>query len=313
MFRAGMELGILNTAMLAMAWIRRRWRFDLTPARAAWFQRGANLLLPFGTDRGGMRVLVVGRSLGHPIRREWRLIAEAGDGPYIPAVAVRALIRRRDRVAPGARPCLAEMTREEAEDAMTDLSVSTTMEEGPAPTLFQSALADRWARLSPEAQALHSVQDIESFSGVAEITRGGSMIARLTGWFFGFPAAGEDIAVTVTKTCVKNGEVWERSFGGQVFRSYCTPAPIRYRYCERFWLFTYELDMSVDEHGMRLPVRRGWFLGMPLPRFLLPTSESQEYGRDGVFHFDVALGAPLGGGLIVRYRGRLWPDRDEPA
>lgn len=49
---------------------------------------------------------------------------------------------------------------------------------------------------------------------------------------------------------------------------------------------------------------------MPLPKFLLPASVSREFVVGGVFHFDVALHAPMGGGLIVRYRGSLVPDRE---
>lgn len=309
MFRAGMELGILNTAMRGLAILRQRWMFDVTRRRAALIRRIANLFLPFGTDRGGMLVAVVGRKGNSAIRREWRLIAEAGDGPYIPAVAARAIIRRLARVASGARPCLAEATRTEMEEAMADLAVSTTTEIAPCPTLFQAALADRWAHLPPEVQALHSVQDVESFSGTAQVIRGRSVIARFAAWFFGFPPATDETPVTVTKTRTETGEIWERNFGGRIFRSYCTPAPAMHRYRERFWHFNYEQELPVDNGCMRLPVRRGWFLGVPLPRFLLPKSESQEYACEGVFHFDVALDAPLGGGLIVRYRGELRPDR----
>ena len=60
--------------------------------------------------------------------------------------------------------------------------------------------------------------------------------------------------------------------------------------------------------SLSLPMRRGWLLGLPLPGPLLPISDAREYEADGIFHFDVALGAPLGGGLIVRYRGALTPD-----
>ncbi|MDP2123817.1 MAG: DUF4166 domain-containing protein [Parvibaculum sp.] len=313
MFRAGMELGILNTAMRCMGVVRRRWMFDVTPQWAELFRRLANLLLAFGTDRGGMRVAVVGRKGNAAIRREWRLIAEAGDGPYIPTVAARALIRRLEHVPYGARPCLAESTLREIEEAMSDLAVSTDTEASPYPTLFQSALADRWAQLPPEVQALHSVQDVESFSGTARVTRGNSMIARFAAWFFGFPAAAEDVPLTITKTRRETGEIWERNFGGRVFRSHCTPAPAPFRYRERFWLFNYEQDLPVADGCMRLPVRRGWFLGIPLPGIFLPTSDSREYAADGEFHFDVTLGAPLGGGLIVRYRGRLQPDRGKPS
>ena len=312
-FRAGMELDVLNTAMRFVGAVRRRWTFAVTRRRAEFFRQLANLSLPFGTDRGGMRVAVVGRSGRAVIRREWRLIAEAGDGPYIPAVAARALMRRLDRVSPGARPCLAEATRTEIEAAMTDLAVSIETEESPYPTLFQSALAERWDHLPPEVKALHSVQDVESFSGTAHVTRGNSLIARFAAWFFGFPPAAEAVPLTITKTRTETGEIWERNFGGRVFRSYLTPAPVAHRYRERFWLFNYEQDLPVEDGCMRLPVRRGWFLGVPLPRLLLAKSDSREYAQEGAFHFDVALGAPVGGGLIVRYRGQLRPDRCVPS
>lgn len=310
MFRAGMELDILNMSMRTVATLRRYWPFEVTIRRASLFRWLANLFLPFGTDRGGMRVAVVGHKSTRVLRREWRLVAEAGDGPYIPAVTARAAIRKLDRVPPGARPCLAETSRREIEEAMSDLAVSTETNETPSPTLFQSALADRWDLLPPEAQALHSVQDMESFSGTAKVTRGHSLIARFAAWFFGFPKEADEVPITITKTRTEKGEIWERNFGGRVFRSYCTTAPAPYRYRERFWLFNYEQELPVENGSMHLPVRRGWFLGIPLPSIFLPASDSREYARDGVFHFDVALGAPLHGGLIVRYRGWVKPDRD---
>jgi hypothetical protein len=72
MFRAGMELGLLNTALRGLGVLRRCWPFKVTVRRARLLQRLANLLLPFGTDRGGMRVAVVGRRGGTVNRREWR-------------------------------------------------------------------------------------------------------------------------------------------------------------------------------------------------------------------------------------------------
>lgn len=309
MFRAGMELGVLNAGLRCLGVVRRYIPFAVTPRRARVLQWLANCLLPFGTDRGGMCVAVVGMRGDEAWQREWRLIAEAGDGPSIPGVAARALLRRMERTPPGARPCLAELTLAEVEDAMSDLAVTTGTDETPRPSLFRAALGDRWQQLPQQVQELHSVQDVESFSGTAEVTRGTALIARVAAWFFGFPPAGEDVPVTVTKTRTAKGEIWERNFGGRVFRSYCTPAPSPYRYRERFRLFNYEQDLPVEKGCMHLPVRRGWFLGLPLPRRLLPGSNSREFAEGGMFHFDVALSAPFGGGLIVRYRGQLRPDR----
>ena len=112
------------------------------------------------------------------------------------------------------------------------------VQQTPHPTLFQAALGARWFDLPAEVQALHSVQDVESFSGTAQVTRGESLIARLAAWFFGFPAAADAVPVTITKTRTPTGEIWERDFGGRVFRSYLTRSPLACHYRERFWLST---------------------------------------------------------------------------
>jgi hypothetical protein len=198
----------------------------------------------------------------------------------------------------------------EIEAAMTDLKVSTESDETSAKTLFQTQLAEQWAQLPEAVKELHSVQDVESFSGTAEVTRGTSAIPRLAAWFFGFPPAAKRTPLTVTLTRTDGGEIWERNFDGHIFRSYCTPSPDSYRYRERFGLFTFEQDLPVEDSSMRFVVRRAWFAGIPIPKLFLPDSEVREYAEDGVFRFDVALRAPLGAGLIVHYRGRLKPDRN---
>ncbi|MEO0426945.1 MAG: DUF4166 domain-containing protein [Pseudomonadota bacterium] len=308
-FRAGMELEVMNAGLSLLGALRRVSPLPLGSRGVRFVQRAATLLLPFGTDRGGMRVAVTGMIDGSPRCHAWTLVAEAGDGPFVPGVVCRALLRRLETVPPGARPCLAELTISDIEEAMADLSVTTRTDLADRPTLFQSALRDRWALLPAEVRELHSGQDIESFSGTATVTRGTSPIARLVAWFFGFPPAGDEVPVTVTMTITENGETWERNFDGRVFRSHFNSSPLPYRYFERFWLFVCELELPVEKGAMHLVVRRGWFMGVPLPKFLLPGSDSREYARDGRFHFDVSLSAPLGGGLIVRYRGRLEPER----
>ena len=307
MFRAGMELGVLNAGLSTLRRLRQLVPIKITPARARFMKWLSDLLLPFGSDRGAMQVAVTSRVNGSALERTWRLIAEAGDGPYVPCIVARALLRAPEQIASGARPCLSEIPLADIEAALSDLAVSTTTSERDRPSLFQSALQERWTALAPEAQALHDVHDVESFSGTADVTRGMSLLARFTAWFVGFPAAGEDVPLTVTKTRTEDGEIWERNFGGQTFRSYLSPSATAHCYRERFWLFTFEVALPVEHGVMQLPVRRGWFAGIPIPRFLLPASDAREYVKDGIFHFDVALSAPLGQGLIVRYRGSLKP------
>lgn len=313
MFRAGMELWVMNAGLVVLGAVRRIWPLPATPLMIGLLQRLADLLLPFGTDRGGMRVAVTGL-IGKRMReRTWLLVAEAGEGPFVPCIVVRALLRQIDKIEPGARPCLCEATFEDIENAVSDLALSIEVTEMDRPSLFQSALADRWPLLPKELQKLHDVQDVESFSGVAHITCGRSVIARLIAWLVGFPTAGDGVPVTVTKTRTETGELWERDFAGRIFRSFCQPASEVYHYRERLWPLLIELSLEVAHESLHLRVRRGWFLGLPMPQFLLPKSNSREYVQGSKFHFDVALSAPLGLGLIVHYQGSLIPDRaDQP-
>jgi hypothetical protein len=177
--------------------------------------------------------------------------------------------------------------------------------QGPGPTLFQTALGDKWQELPACVRRLHSVQNVESFSGRAQVERGRGLVARLAAWCFGFPAAGDDVPLTITKTRTPAGEIWERNFAGRKFRSVLTPSDRAQHYRERFGPFTFEQQLPVEDGILHFPVRRGWFLGIPIPSLLRPGSCSREFAADGAFHFDVGLYAPLAGGLVVRYRGRL--------
>ncbi len=73
---------------------------------------------------------VTGLKDGKAIRRRWQAIAHAGDGPFIPAVQARAIVRKLKAVDPGARPCRSDLTLQEIERAMAGLSVEfATTEE----------------------------------------------------------------------------------------------------------------------------------------------------------------------------------------
>nr|WP_247743410.1 DUF4166 domain-containing protein [Shimia sp. R10_1] len=164
-----------------------------------------------------------------------------------------------------------------------------------------------WSSLPIEIKELHRVTDVSHFNGEAKISRGRSLPARLTAWFFGFPKAAEACPVTVTKTREAEGELWVRVFGAQRFQSRCAPAPEPGRFRERFGAFLFEVDLEVVDGEVSMPLRRGWVCGVPLPRWTLPKSETREFVAEGRFHFDVSLRMPFGDALIVRYQGYLEP------
>ena len=309
-FRAGLELSLMHWGLAIFGRLRA---FRLLPSLTVFLEPIlwiSERLKPFGSDRGGMAVEVTGFKDGKAMRRRWQVIANAGDGPFIPAIPARAIVRKTDAVKPGARPCHWDLTLQEIEGTMAGLAVEFAASEAEAPTLFQRVLGERWQDLPASVRRLHSVQDLESFSGKARVVRGSGGLARGAAWLFNLPPAGEDLPLTVTKERMGEGEIWQRSFAGRRFRSGLSPSRRAFCIKERFGAVSFELQLSVDGGSLRFPVCRGWFCGIPLPARLLPKSESREYEENGAFHFDVALYAPLTGELIVRYQGHAAPHCD---
>lgn len=190
--------------------------------------------------------------------------------------------------------------------AFADLQVQDSCSEAPWVTQFQKAFGDQWDQLPVVVQRAHKVVDVTRLQGHAQIERGNGLLAPAAARVFGFPKATERCQVLVTKKVTEKGEVWERDFGGHVMRSLCELAPSSGRFRERFGGFLFELDLKVEDGAVHMPVRRAWCLGVPLPKFLLPLSETWEFEQNGTFQFDVTLYAPTGG-LMVRYRGYLKP------
>lgn len=299
-FRAGLELPVMNVGLAALARVRA-WTGLRLPN--AVIRLAARLLAPFGTDQGGMVVRTMARHGAAWRDSRWRLIARAGDGPYIPAVTARAIVRAASDVPAGARPALAEVSLDQITAAMADLDVSTDLSVQPFTPLFPSVLGASFADLPPAVRRSHDTAGPRHLTGRASVTRGTTLIARLIAAVFGFPPATDDVEVTVTKSPSAGAELWERRFGRRIFRS--TLRATSTGMSETFWPFTFDLDLHVAADALHFPVRQGRLLGIPLPTWALPRSDAQETEVDGVFHFDVALYAPFTGDLIVHYRGHL--------
>ena len=123
-FRAGLELAVMQHSLAVLSWLRGHGML-VNPARLTGpLHRLATWMEPLGTDRGGMVVEVTG---GGRTRR-WTLLAEAGDGPFIPAIPALITLGKlsRGEVTAGARPALDLFTLAEAEQALARLKVTCT-------------------------------------------------------------------------------------------------------------------------------------------------------------------------------------------
>ncbi|MBN9671560.1 SDR family oxidoreductase [Roseibium aggregatum] len=312
LFRAGLELSPMHLGLWLLSWpVRLGLIRSLEPAAKA-LQWAADRLEPFGTDRGGMEVAISGLGTdGLPLTRRWTLIAEAGDGPHIPAVAASILCRRlsEDGVPPGARACLGAFTLDDINQATRHLSVRTFTGTLEQPVLFQQALGSEFKVLPDPVRALHTVFDRRRWSGRAKVTRGRSLGGNLVCRVVGFPPEGEDTPVKVTIEKRGDREIWNRSFGDRTFRSILKLSGSEGTGLvnERFGPVSFDIALERRDDGLHYPVKRGWLLGLPVPKWLLPTSEATETHQDGRFRFDVKISLPVFG-LLVHYQGWLTPE-----
>ena len=311
-FRAGLELGIMHHGLTILSWPTRMGLLPAITALSRPLQWAANLLKPFGTDRGGMRVRVMGQGPDGPVARTWTLIAGAGDGPHIPAIPARVMIAalRQGTVPPGARACLAEFPLIAAESIMHRYKITTGITESPAPHLFQQALGPAFATLSARVQDLHAVMSHRRWRGRAQVTRGRGLMARIIATIMRFPPESSDTPLTVTMERRGDTERWTRNFDGRRFQSTLRWNGIRLT--ERFGLLTFTIALQAHDGNLHYPVTSGWCAGIPIPRWALPRSDTIESTDADHATFDVALSLPIIG-AIVRYQGWLEPACTIPA
>ena len=131
-FRAGLELRRMHFGLWLASWAVR---LRLLPSMVL-FAKPLFALSQYwqnsGTDIGVMRVSMRGTGNdGTPLRLDWTLQADAGDGPQIPATAAVVLARKLARgelVGSGARPCLDMFTLDELMAALHGYQVKATLQ-----------------------------------------------------------------------------------------------------------------------------------------------------------------------------------------
>jgi NAD(P)-dependent dehydrogenase (short-subunit alcohol dehydrogenase family) len=309
-FRAGLELGLLHGGLYAASGLVRLGLLRSLAGLAWPLKRAADLLLPFGTDRGGMRVEAVTRDRDGALRRRvWTLVAEAGDGPQIPplpALAALKMLASGELAFRGAAPCagLIPYERIAAEFAPYRIRATTRMEA--VEPLFRRALGGGFDLLPPQIRAAHEVAHCLVLEGRADVAGPSGPLASLAARLFGLPREGRDLPVRVEMRGLADGsETWERTYPGVTMRSRLVRGIGPGMLEERFGPLEVRLAVSADRDGLTLETTGARLLGLPLPRMLAPASRAREsVDGAGRFTFDVPIHVPLLGRLS-HYRGWL--------
>lgn len=303
---AGLEVSLFHVGLWSLSWpVRLGVVRTLAPA-APLLAGIADRLRFLGTDRGGLRLELQAGST----TRAWCLIAEGGDGPFVPVAPAAALVRKLagGLTTRGALPCLGllGLAEIEAEWRGAGLRIGAAWSDGALrPSLYRRVLGAAYDRQSRAGQALHDAGP-SHWKGRCTVTGAETLAGRVMAWLFQLPAPTDDAPIVVEFTTAGTGELWTRRIGGRAMRSrqfIGLRRPAGW-IVERFGILDFDLLVQVADGRLTLSMRGMRCLGVPLPRALWPMIEATESEEEGKFRFDVQIGLPLVGRL-VRYRGWL--------
>ncbi len=268
----------------------------------------------FGEHRGGMFLHARGMSDGKEVHQTWHLLAEGDDGPYIPSMAIEAVIRKLlagVRPPAGARSGVHALDLSDYELLFKSRAIFTGFRvDDPAFPLYHRLLGPAFASLPPRVRELHGSTAARRWTGQAVVRRGNGVMARVIGRIFGFPNTAPQVPVTVEFSPGDGAERWTRRFDGKSFSSvqFCGTGKNQYLLVERFGVAAFALALVIDGDRLFFVPRRWSMLGVPMPGCLLPAGSSFESEVQGQFCFNIDISLPLMG-LIVAYKGTLTPEK----
>lgn len=307
---AGLELTVLHLGLWLLALsVRLGLLRSLAPAATplAWV---ADRLRAFGTDQGGLRIDLESASG----KRSWSLVAEGGDGPFVPATPAAALLRKLacgEVRQQGAMPCIGLLSLAEIEAVWLQADVRIASGWGVdgasfRPSLYRRVLGKAYDAMSEAGQELHDGTG-GTWRGRCSVDGPATLAGRLVARLFSLPPAAADAPIEVDFVVEGGRETWIRGVGGRAMRSEQSIGLRRPAgwIVERFGPFAFDLAVPVKDGRLELVMAGMRFAGVPLPRLCWPIIRAAETeDAQGRFRFDVEIGLPWIGRL-VRYRGFL--------
>jgi hypothetical protein len=251
---------------------------------------------------------------GKEVHQTWHLLAEGDDGPYIPSMAIEAVIRKLlagVRPPAGARSGVHALDLSDYELLFKSRAIFAGYRvDAPELPLYPKLLGPAFASLPPRVRELHGGASARRWTGQAAVRRGTGVMARVIAGIFGFPNPASQVSVTVAFSPSDGVERWTRCFDGKAFSSVqsCGAGKNQYLLVERFGIAAFALALVIDGDRLFFVPRRWSMLGVPMPGFLLPGGSSFESEEQGQFCFNIEISVPFAG-LIVAYKGMLTPEK----
>ncbi len=262
-----------------------------------------------GEHRGGLFLKVSNKEE----TREWHILAEGDDGPFIPSMACAAIISRwkSSQPKPGARAAHQELDLNDFRPFFGNRNILYGWRSfSKTDYVFEKVLSNEFNNLREQVRVLHAPDGPTVWKGQTQAEGPSNILGKLAGLIAGVNVKTGETETTVTITPKPNGEVWERNFGGRTFKSRLTPGKGKNEYLmmEHFGPLKFALALVHKDQRLYFIPRRWFFLGIPMPQFLLPKGDTYETVTDSKFEFHVDLQVPIIG-RVAKYQG--WLEKSE--
>ncbi|HEY5289690.1 MAG TPA: saccharopine dehydrogenase, partial [Caulobacteraceae bacterium] len=131
LFLAGLEMSAEHLGLWLLSWLVRVGLMRNLEPLAGILPKLSAPISRFGSDRGGMSVIVQGLDAdGEPAIGRWSLCAEAGQGPFVPILPAAAVLRAwlDGRADPGATVCAGLVDLDSIMQQGEGLSIRTSLQ-----------------------------------------------------------------------------------------------------------------------------------------------------------------------------------------
>ena len=312
LFFAGVELSVMHLGLWCLSQLVRYRAVTSLLALASPLHALVSLLSRLGSDTGGMTVAATGvDSGGKYVRAEWAMIARSGDGPQVPALPALCVVRGLvlgSISTRGAIACVDVVPLADMEAQFLRFAISSHQNViALKPEALFKRIGVGFEAMPIAVQTVHSPEPASEMNGEVDVKAGSNWLSRLVARVAGFPVRDSICAAEVTIDRCGEEEVWIRRFGDHSFQSYLSAGSDQGLVCEKFGPISISMMLNMDYTGFSLSIV-GWSIwGLPLPRFLAPTTTAQASSdSEGRYRFDTLINWPPVGRL-VHYRGWLVP------
>lgn len=173
------------------------------------------------------------------------------------------------------------------------------------PSLYRRILGPRFDALPEVLRRFHGETSGGNARGTLRVERGAGRLRNALASLAGFPRPGAEVPVRLRVVVEGDRERWVRHFGGHRLET------VQWArgdlLMERAGPTSFSSALVIDGPCLSYDLRRAWFAGIPLPRWLAPSVEGHTIAGEGGWRVVVRISAPALGEL-VRYEGWVEPE-----